>query len=185
MNCKWGRKRQRQHHFDRSSSFCKPSPIAGFTLSETLIAMVIIGVLAAIAAVGWQSFGHTRLLTTAQDEVFQAIRQAQTQALRTHASWSTIFRTSDGAIQWSVYQPDSLPTAMQWQTLDARVQIDAAKTTLVQSSSAYQIDFNYRGHVPVSSFGKLALQIKNGGSLRRCVHISTLLGAMRKSNNCD
>lgn len=189
MNCKWSRRCNPPHRGDRSSLFVKlfskQPTAAGFTLPEALIVVVLAGILAAMATISWQSFWHARLLTAAQDEVFQALRQAQTQAIRTHTSWSTSFQTANGVMQWSVHQVNVLSTGMNWQALDSRVQIDPDKTTLAQSSSVYRVNFNYRGHVSVASLGKLALQIKNGGSLRRCVVVSTLLGTMRKASDCN
>lgn len=189
MNCKRGSRYNHLHRGDRPKFFIKLASklptAAGFTLPEVLIVVVLAGILAAMATISWQSFWHARLLTAAQDEVFQALRQSQTQAIRTHANWATSFQTSNGVTQWSVHQANVVSTGIDWHGLDPRVQIDTTKTTLTQSSSIYRVDFNYRGHVPVASFGKLALQIKSGGDLRRCVVVSTLLGTMRKSSDCS
>jgi len=189
MNCKRVRRWLDLHRGDRFNLFGQLSSnlttASGFTLIEVLVVVVLAGILATMATISGQSFWHARLLSAAQDEVFQALRQTQTQAIRTHANWSTSFQTANGMTQWSVHQANALSPAINWQTLDSRIEIDTTRTTLAQSSSIYRVDFNYRGHIPVASFGKLALQIKNGGNLRRCVVVSTLLGAMRKSNDCS
>lgn len=183
MNCKRSRKYRYQHYYQHYFDRSNPSSPTGFTLPEVLIVVVLAGILAAIAAVSWQSFWHTRLLTAAQDEIFQVMRQAQTQAHQTHASWQASFQTLNDSVQWSVHPPNALSTQIYWQAIDSRIQI-ADSTTLPRSGQIYRVEFDHQGHVP-PPFGRLTLQVKNGGSSRRCVFVSTLLGALRKSSNCD
>lgn len=56
--------------------------IAGFTLIETLIVIVIISVLAAIIAPSWVTFMNRQRANAGRDQVLQALRTAQTSAKR-------------------------------------------------------------------------------------------------------
>lgn len=56
---------------------------AGFTLTELLIVIVMIGILMAIAAPSWVAFINSRRADAAREQILQALRQAQAQALRT------------------------------------------------------------------------------------------------------
>ncbi|WAL61107.1 pilus assembly FimT family protein [Thermocoleostomius sinensis] len=154
----------------------------GFTLIELLTVVVLVGILAAIAALGWRSFWHQRLLAAAQDEVFQTLRQAQAQAQWTQSNWQANFQQVHGVVRWSIHPVTASPNDIQWQTLDAKIQI-TEPTTLPQLNQMYRVEFNARGHVS-SLLGHLTLTVKDGGPAKRCVFVSTLLGAMRKTNNC-
>lgn len=179
MSRQRGRRYFYQHCFTRSNQV----RAAGFTLPEVLIVVVLAGILAAITAVSWQSFWESRLLNAAQDQTFQVMRQAQIEAHQTHSSWQASFQTLNGLVQWSVHPQDALSTQMHWEAIDSRIQI-ASSTTLPRLGQVYRVEFNHQGHVP-PPFGRLTLQIKNGGSARRCVFVSTLLGALRKSSSCN
>jgi prepilin-type N-terminal cleavage/methylation domain-containing protein len=155
---------------------------AGFTVIELLVAIVIAGTLAAIATPGWLSFQRNRVLSTSQDEVFQAIRQTQSEALRSHATWQISFRESNSAVQWAMHLAADQPTT--WQTLLKEIRIDTDKTTLEQNSAVYSLQFNERGRVN-GLLGKLTLKTNESDRLKRCVFASTLLGTLRKAADQD
>lgn len=155
------------------------SSTSGFSLVELMTVLVIVGLLAG-GTIGWLSFWNARKLTAAQDEVFQAVRQAQDAALRTHSSWQASFRQNNGTTQWAVYSTTTSPNQAVWSDLDLGVYIDAAETTLSQNNGTYRVEFDHKGHL-LPPFGRLTLAIQNGGRARRCVFASTLLGALRKA----
>lgn len=55
---------------------------SGFTLPEMLVVIVLISILATIGISNWLAFVDTRRLNTAQNEVYYAMRQAQSQATK-------------------------------------------------------------------------------------------------------
>jgi len=54
--------------------------VKGFTLIETLIVVIIVGILAAIAGPSWIGFIQQQRLSTAADKVYQAVTGAQSLA---------------------------------------------------------------------------------------------------------
>ena len=152
----------------------------GFTLPELLVVIVIIGVLAAGGTASMRGFANARDVTAAQDEVFQAIRQAQSEALRTHLAWQASFRQVNGQAQWAIHPVTTQPSQATWNELRSNIRIDSAETTLPASNGVYRVEFDHRGYVP-PPFGRLTLMVENGGNLRRCVVASTLLGTLRKA----
>jgi prepilin-type N-terminal cleavage/methylation domain len=52
----------------------------GFTMFELMVVVVIIGILSAIAAPGWNAFINNQRTRTVNDAVFRALRSAQSDA---------------------------------------------------------------------------------------------------------
>ena len=168
----------------------------GFTLVETMIAIVIVGILAAIAAPSWIAFVNTRRLGVAQDLVYRAMREAQSNAKRDKTTWQASFQENNGIVQWAIHPADYnsfIPNNINWNNLDQNIQVSKDKnnlnqceTTLNQPNAScpatgpWRVQFDYKGRPPagVSELGQITLSSNNSGS-QRCVYISTILGAMR------
>jgi prepilin-type N-terminal cleavage/methylation domain-containing protein len=153
-------------------------PLRGFTLQELLVVITVMGILAAIAAPSCLDLYNTFRVNAGRSQVHQIIRQAQREALRHHVSWQASFRDVNGTVQWAVHPVTTLPASANWQNLNAGVRIDVAATTFVPSSGIYRTQFNHKGHANV--LGRLTLSTAtSGGKIKRCVVVSTLLGAVR------
>lgn len=167
---------------------CKPCKGAGFdahkgfSLLEMLVLTAIVGILIAIAAPAWAAFLNVRNLNAAQDEALQIIRQAQSEAERHRVDWRASFRQVNDQVQARVHAATEPAMIGTWQDLSSSIRIDPDETTLSQSAGVYQIEFSHEGRVN-GQLGRLTFMGASGGRARRCVVVSTLLGALRRAAN--
>ncbi|KYC39427.1 methylase [Scytonema hofmannii PCC 7110] len=191
----------------------KSSSNSGFTMLEIVVIVLITGLLAAIAVPSWLAFVDIQRLKTAQGEVYQAMRQAQSLATKNKLTWQASFREHNGIVQWTVHQAQAdkfVPYTISvndnlWHNLDTNIRIDTVKnnkgkseTTLPKDTSAqaWRVIFNYQGcpiyqvgdectQTSLRTLGQITFSSKNGGKAKRCVYISTILGAMRTGKEHD
>ncbi|MGF1488017.1 MAG: Tfp pilus assembly protein FimT/FimU [Prochloraceae cyanobacterium] len=156
---------------------------AGFTTVELLIVGTIAGILGSIATSSWLSFVNTQRLDSANSQIYQAMRSAQSKAKKNSVDWQFSIKENNNTVQWAVH-PESLdPNSARWQKLDPNIQLDS-ETTLRQSNGVRRMKFNHLGTI-ASPLGRVTLSSKdcpkNERCIKRCVFVSTILGAMRTS----
>ena len=151
---------------------------SGFTFIEMMTALLMIGILSAIAAPSWLAFINIHHLNIAQDQVYRAMREAQSQAKKEKLTYHASFREENNNVQWAVHPATIDPSNAKWNDLDPSVQLDEKESTLDNSNGVKRVPFDHIGTVK-PPFGRITLSSKSGGKAKRCVFISTLLGAMR------
>ncbi len=161
------------------------NPSSGFTLLEVLVVIAAIGILSASAAPSWLAFINTRRLNSASDQVHLALLSAKREAQKAKTTWQFSLREKEDIVQWAVHPERVNPNNANWNSLDSNVVLDQ-ETTLFQpkSSQVRHIKFDYRGTVK-PPLGRITLSSQNGGKAKRCVYISTILGAIRTAKERD
>jgi len=150
----------------------------GFTLWENLMVLAIIGILSAMVTPSWLSFLTNYRLNVAQEQVYQALRQAQSQAKKEKSTWQASFKQENGIVKWAVHPILVHPDNGVWHSLDSAVQLDR-ETTLQESHGIRHIQFNDLGAIRKPPLGTITLSMKSGGTAKRCVIVSTILGSLR------
>ena len=154
------------------------SSTAGFTLLEQIVIVLMIGILGAIAVPSWMGLIDRQQLNTAQDQVYRAIQEAKSNALKDKIDWQASFREQqDGIVQWAIHPVSVPPAAALWHNFHPNIRIDP-ETTMQLSQGVRRVIFDYQGNTD-PPFGRLTLTSLNGGKAKRCVIVSTLLGALR------
>lgn len=152
----------------------------GFTLLEMLFVIALIGIVAAVAVPTWLSFLEGQRVTAGQNVLYSKLRDAQEQAQSQRISWQFSVRERDGVVEWAVHPTSVSPLLANWEALpENSVQLDS-ETNFATAGGVYYVRFDEKGNVRYR-LGRVTLSSENNARIKRCVIVSTLIGAMRKA----
>lgn len=174
--------------------------IAGFTLIEVLVIIIMVGILFAIAAPSWVGFINRQRLTTARDQTFELLRSAQAEAKRTKVSRAIAF---DNAAQKprvivvpvvnDLSTPTIDPSDGRWQVLgngdikSGAIKISGRPDKGAETSSGTIVFDTYGNVSPKIGAAPytITIQATTATSPKRCVRVTTLIGAMVTAEDSD
>lgn len=176
---------------------------------EVLVVLLILGILSAVVVPTWQAFINHYHLTRSIERAHWAMRTAQSNGKRDKKGWQASFRQLGDVVQLAVHSADIPPAkvpAHEWKDLGAKVKIDtaASQTSLLKVNpvtnqettstinTVRRIIFNHRGcpvykegdecgQTSLEALGTLTFIHPQLGKRKRCVIVSTILGATRIS----
>ncbi len=154
------------------------------------------GIVSAIVVPAWFGFMDRISLNIAQDQIYRAMREAQSQAKLQKVTWQVSIRESDRVVQWAVHPAESgefIPLGVRWNNFEPNIRIDKEKNdkgeyeiTLDSPgrktvTGPWRVQFNDRGNTN-GQLGRVTLQTIHTGRMKRCVIVSTLIGTLRTGN---
>lgn len=189
----------------RNRSISKRS-IAGFTLIEGLIIIIMTGILFAIAAPSWIGFLNRQRLTTARGQVFEILRSAQAEAKRTKVSRAIVFDNAaqrprmivvpvlDNTLTPATVITGVNPSDGRWQVLGegdikaGSIKIDGKPSNsadLTKGAIIFDTYGNVNPNIGATLPYTITVQSATIASPKRCVKVTTLLGAMSSAEDGD
>lgn len=140
--------------------------------------IVVVGILAAIASPVWLRFLANQRASVAQGLLKQGIQEAQLKSQQNNTYWQFSVRKNEGAVETAVHPQSTDPALSTWNALDGSLDLDD-ETTLLSSSGVHYVRFDVKGNVRRSSLGRVTISSKQFPDIKRCVIVSTLIGATR------
>ena len=184
--------------------------IAGFTLIEMLVVIIIVGVLFAIAAPSWTALMNRQRINTIREQSVQVLREAQNQARTTRIGRFAVF-DGDGITtparaaivpQASGKAFPDITTINNWRTLgdgEVKVGVMEFKAASPSDATTTYILFDNKGAVDrdwikpgTNLLSQFVIKVKPKGAgveTQRCAIVETLLGSVRLAegtqNGCN
>jgi prepilin-type N-terminal cleavage/methylation domain-containing protein len=149
----------------------------GFTLIELLVVIVIVGIVAGVLVPGWLRFLAEHRVTAAQGQMRQGIQLAQSKSQQESISWQMSVRNRNNVVETAVHRATTVPSMALWEPLNESVELDA-ETNFATSGGVYYVQFDQKGNVRYR-LGRVTLASKRFPNIKRCVIVSTLIGATR------
>jgi prepilin-type N-terminal cleavage/methylation domain-containing protein len=173
------------------SKFAPYRSAPGFTLVEMIVVVMLASILALIAAPGWLSFANSRRAEAGREQVFQILRQAQSQAIRSRREQVVNFLAP--ANELPVVEVSGISQRLDGQNPDnqlnpnlMKLEVSPNAKTGCSSNAIGCVVFNDRGNIKLddNDLGDgiiiaVTSPADNGSNNgKRCVIVKTLLGAM-------
>jgi prepilin-type N-terminal cleavage/methylation domain-containing protein len=181
----------------------------GFTFLEIIFTIVVIGILIAIISPSWLGFIARQQLRSSNNQIYWTMQNARSKARAERSSWQATFRinSAKNRIQYALHSAEIMPISLSesiWQDLPDGIEIDINESSLkvdpitnkkkMSSTGYYRAMFNHKG-CPVSKAGNQCTNISGQGRItvkhkhlkhqRRCVIISTVIGALRTAEDAS
>jgi type II secretory pathway pseudopilin PulG len=152
--------------------------VAGFTLLEMMIILMIVGLLSAIVAPSWTSFYANRQLSVAQEQIQASIKHGQHMAKLKRIPQRFVIEQYGDWVRWGTATDPNVP--IDWKTIQ-NIAIDTTQTTFRKDRTT-----NNRWFMVLDDDGTVTGQLgrvtlgTSTSKEQRCVIMSTLLGETRK-----
>ena len=144
---------------------------SGFTLTEMIVTIIVIGVIAAIAAPNFLGLLNRNRINDAAQQVEGAFKEAQRQALRTGKSCTVAINTTDKTISNSGTSKCLLTT----RDLDEKKGYE-----LIQlNSNTTSIVFSGKGNITGGTAPTLVVSMSSGSPDQKCVVLEGLFATLR------
>lgn len=151
----------------------------GFTLTEVLIIVVIVGILAAIAVPSFLGWYNRQKVNQALTKVQGALKEAQREAIKKSQGCQVKLDTANKEVTAELLNSSGNPTGKSCLvTGDRQLPSGVSMATNISGSPPSTI-FSYRGTVTLYDTGKVVLFVEE---YKKCLALSSPLGIMRKGN---
>lgn len=149
----------------------------GFTVLETLIIVVILGILSAAAAPSFLGMLNKNKVNDAVYKVRGALQEAQREAIRKSKSCTVTIDTTNKKISSPCFVTGDRDLCEERNNTG-----NCTKSIVVLETNETSIQFSYKGTVTLSDAGTVVLFTADNTSNKKCLVISSPLGVLRTGN---
>lgn len=154
---------------------------AGFTLTELLVVVAIVGILASMGVSSWIGFMNRQRVRVIQNATYQSLHEANREARSRKIEYCVTFGIEASVPKVAFHSARA--TASQWEVLNSA--IEPGQVVLFMSGGQNgRVCFDHKGNT--NDVGAtLYMQVPDAESTRLCVSVGTMLGKLHKGNGYD